>query len=56
MTAATPTRRPADYRDVRASTLALALGAFLFVLPIPGTFTTGALVLVAALFARWRGW
>jgi len=40
---------------VRASTLALAFGAFLFVLPIPGTFVTGALVMLAAGGARYLG-
>jgi hypothetical protein len=32
----------------------LAVGVFLFVLPIPGTFVTGALLLVVAAVARYR--
>ena len=40
---------------MRASTLALAFGAILFVLPIPGTFVAGALVLVAGAVARFLG-
>jgi hypothetical protein len=40
---------------MRASSLALAFGAFLFVLPIPGTFLTGALTLGAGGLARWQG-
>jgi hypothetical protein len=32
---------------VRASSLAVALGVAPFVLPIPGTFVTGALVVLA---------
>lgn len=35
------------------STLVLAFGAFLFVLPIPGTFTGGAAVIVAGMLVRW---
>ncbi|WP_255494092.1 hypothetical protein [Halarchaeum sp. CBA1220] len=37
---------------MRTSSLALAFGAVLFVLPIPGTFVTGALVLAAGVVAR----
>ncbi|MFB6206992.1 MAG: hypothetical protein ABEJ05_10760 [Haloglomus sp.] len=40
---------------MNASTLVLAFGAFLFVLPIPGTFISGALVVAAGLVARWLG-
>jgi hypothetical protein len=40
---------------VQSSTVALAVGALLFVLPIPGTFVTGALVLLAGGVARWLG-
>jgi hypothetical protein len=40
---------------MNASALALGFGAFLFVLPIPGTFVTGALVVLAALTARRLG-
>ena len=40
---------------MRASTLVLAFGAILFVLPIPGTFVAGALVLLAGGIARWLG-
>ncbi|WP_272913564.1 hypothetical protein [Halolamina sediminis] len=40
---------------MRASTLVLAFGVFVFVLPIPGTFVAGALVLLAGAVARWLG-
>lgn len=40
---------------MKASTIALAFGAVLFALPIPGTFITGALVIAAALIARYLG-
>jgi hypothetical protein len=40
---------------VRTSTLVLAVGALLFVLPVPGTFTTGALALLGGGVARWLG-
>lgn len=40
---------------MRASTLVLAFGAALFVLPVPGTFIAGALVLLAGGLARWLG-
>lgn len=40
---------------MRASTIAIVAGAALFVLPIPGTFVTGALVLLAGAVARWLG-
>ena len=40
---------------MRASTAVIALGVGLFVLPIPGTFVSGALVLLAGAAARWLG-
>lgn len=40
---------------MNASTIALAFGVLLFALPVPGTFVTGALVIVAALAARKLG-
>jgi hypothetical protein len=40
---------------MRTSTLILAFGAGLFVLPIPGTFIGGALVLLVGLLVRWLG-
>ncbi|WP_272913174.1 hypothetical protein [Halolamina rubra] len=40
---------------MRASTVVLALGAVLFAIPIPGTFVTGALVLLAGGLSRWLG-
>jgi hypothetical protein len=40
---------------VRSSTLAIAFGLVLFALPIPGTFVTGALVVLAGVTARWIG-
>jgi hypothetical protein len=40
---------------VRTSTLVLALGVLLFVLPLPGTFIAGGLVLLAGGLARWLG-
>jgi hypothetical protein len=40
---------------VKASTIVLAIGAGLFLLPIPGTFIAGALTLLAGGVARWLG-
>jgi hypothetical protein len=40
---------------VRSSTLAIAFGLGLFVLPIPGTFVTGGLVMQGGGVARWLG-
>ncbi|WP_268239815.1 hypothetical protein [Halocalculus aciditolerans] len=40
---------------MKQSNPVLTVGAALFVLPVPGTFVTGALVLVAGLVARWFG-
>ncbi len=41
--------------SMQLSTIALALGAGLFVLPIPGTFVTGAFLLLAGALGRWLG-
>lgn len=43
---------PRDDPLVRTSTLVIAAGAGLFVLPIPGTFIGGALVALAGAAAR----
>jgi hypothetical protein len=40
---------------MRSSTLVIAFGLGLFVLPIPGTFVTGGLVILAGVAARWLG-
>ncbi|MFC7203755.1 hypothetical protein ACFQJC_09525 [Haloferax namakaokahaiae] len=40
---------------MKPSTIVLAFGVALFALPIPGTFVTGALVLLAGALARWLG-
>lgn len=40
---------------MNASTLVILFGIALFVLPLPGTFVTGALVLLAGALARWLG-
>ena len=40
---------------MRASSLAIVAGVGLFVLPIPGTFVTGALVAGAGALARYLG-
>jgi hypothetical protein len=40
---------------VQSSTVALAVGTLLFVRPIPGTFVTGALVLLVGGVTRWLG-
>ncbi len=40
---------------MRVSTIILALGVVLFFLPIPGTFITGALALIAGGVARLLG-
>jgi hypothetical protein len=51
----TPTPgRTLDLR-VKTSTLVLAFGALLFVLPVPGTFVGGTLVLLVGAFVRWLG-
>ncbi|MFC6951822.1 hypothetical protein [Halorubellus litoreus] len=40
---------------MRASTAAIAFGVGLFALPIPGTFVTGAFVILAGVVARYVG-
>ncbi len=40
---------------MRASSVAIAVGFGLFVLPLPGTFVTGALVVGAGALARYLG-
>jgi hypothetical protein len=40
---------------MRASTVAIGLGVVVFALPVPGTFITGALVLLAGVIARLLG-
>ncbi|RMB12628.1 hypothetical protein [Haloplanus aerogenes] len=40
---------------MRTSTLVTAAGGLLFLLPIPGTFILGALVILAGLTARFVG-
>ncbi|MGB9954470.1 hypothetical protein ACOZ4F_18940 [Haloarcula marismortui] len=40
---------------MRISTIGLLLGVVLFVLPVPGTFIAGGLVLVAGALERWFG-
>jgi hypothetical protein len=40
---------------MRTSTAIVVLGVALFALPIPGTFVTGALVVLAGLAARFFG-
>ena len=40
---------------MRVSTIVILLGIVLFVLPVPGTFIAGGLVLVAGGLARWGG-
>ncbi|MFC7076960.1 hypothetical protein [Haloarcula halophila] len=40
---------------MRISTIVVLLGIGLFVLPLPGTFITGALVVLAGALARWLG-
>lgn len=41
---------------MRTSTYPIALGVGLFVLPIPGTFITGAALTILGVVARWFGW
>lgn len=41
---------------MRVSTYPIVIGAGLFVMPVPGTFVTGAVVLVVGVLARWFGW
>ncbi|MFC5277258.1 hypothetical protein ACFPM1_00555 [Halorubrum rubrum] len=40
---------------MRASTLLIALGVLLFVLPLPGTFVVGALTVLAGVAVRLLG-
>ncbi|WP_284010308.1 hypothetical protein [Haloarcula pelagica] len=40
---------------MRISTTVMLVGIGLFVLPLPGTFITGALVVLAGALARWLG-
>ncbi|WP_282190233.1 hypothetical protein [Halocatena salina] len=40
---------------MRLSTLIIAVGIVLFVLPIPGTFVAGAIVVLAGVLVRWLG-
>jgi hypothetical protein len=40
---------------VDISTILLLLGAVVFVLPVPGTFIAGALLLLVGGIARWLG-
>ncbi|WP_199234176.1 transporter [Halorubrum sp. GN11_10-6_MGM] len=40
---------------MRTSTIVVLIGALLFLLPIPGTFILGALVVLAGLVARLFG-
>jgi len=40
---------------MRISTIVFLLGVVLFVLPVPGTFIGGGLVLVTGALARWFG-
>ncbi|ELZ47990.1 hypothetical protein C463_01846 [Halorubrum californiense DSM 19288] len=47
--------RDAETGPMRASTLVILVGALVFVLPIPGTFVLGALLVLAGLVARLFG-
>ena len=49
-----PTRNR-NGRVMRTSTIVVLIGVLLFVLPIPGTFILGALVVLAGLVARLFG-
>jgi hypothetical protein len=40
---------------MNASSIVLLFGLIVFVLPVPGTFIAGALVLLAGLVARYAG-
>ncbi|WP_206662581.1 transporter [Halorubrum sp. BOL3-1] len=40
---------------MRLSTILIALGAVVFILPVPGTFILGALIVLAGLAARLFG-
>jgi hypothetical protein len=49
-----PTRNRSE-RVMRTSTIVVLIGVALFLLPIPGTFVLGALVVLAGLVARLFG-
>lgn len=49
------TGRDVETTLMRTSTLLILVGALLFVLPLPGTFVLGALVVLAGLAARLFG-
>jgi hypothetical protein len=53
--APTRIRRETEPAPMRTSTIVVLIGALLFVLPIPGTFILGALVVLAGLAARLFG-
>ncbi|WP_330633271.1 hypothetical protein [Halocatena halophila] len=40
---------------MRISTIVIVFGVVLFVLPFPGTFIVGALVILTGAIARWHG-
>lgn len=40
---------------MRLSTVVIAFGVVLFIVPVPGTFIAGALVVLAGILARWLG-
>lgn len=41
---------------MRVSTIIVAVGIVLFVLPLPGTFVAGVVVALAGVLARLLGW
>ncbi len=44
-----------DISTMRTSTAVVALGGVLFALPLPGTFTLGAVVALVGAVLRWFG-
>jgi len=48
-------RREGELENMRTSTALILIGALVFVLPIPGTFILGALIVLAGLAARLFG-
>jgi hypothetical protein len=48
-------RREEELENMRTSTALILIGALVFVLPIPGTFILGALIVLAGLAARLFG-
>jgi len=48
-------RREGEPGSMRTSTALVLIGALVFVLPIPGTFILGALIVLAGLAARLFG-